>query len=379
MSVQPTTQKKSLRATLKSVTQERDYSSFVLLAPAIIIVLFLSIIPLILSIFVSVSRIKFVRGGLDIQYIGLANYRKLLFGTEQRHFLGRLSELPLFAWGLLAIFVAVQLFLLVRYTSGKDRRIFGFIMRVIAIIGTTALVYLVLATMLGEGLPGTLVVTLIFVFVGVSIQYVFGLGLGLLLIQSLPGKRFFRVVFLLPMMITPVGIGFLFKMTTDTFIGPFAPIWKLVGLGGTSWVDNSGLARVAVLIGDTWQWTPFMFIIILAALEGIPISTIEAALVDGANRLQIFRHIILPQIIPVSTTVILIRLIEAFKIIDLPQVLTRGGPGTATESVSLHVFNLWRAVDLGMSSALAYLLLIVVTFIALIFVNLIRSYFLEKI
>jgi multiple sugar transport system permease protein len=337
------------------------------------------VIPLALSIFVSLSRIKFVQGGLDIQYVGFANYRKLLEGTEQRHFLGKFADLSVLGWGLLAVAIGVMLYMLYIYATRTKRSVFGFVMRSIALAGVVALLYLVLITMTGDGLPGTLVVTMIFAFGGVGIQYVIGLGLALIVVQNLPGRRFFRVIFLLPMMITPVGIGFLFKMTTDTYIGPFAPIWEAIGLGGTSWVDNGGWARVAVLIGDTWQWTPFMFIIILAALEGIPTSTIDASLVDGANRIQIFRYIILPQIIPVSTTVVMIRLIEAFKIIDLPQVLTRGGPGTATESVSLHAFNLWRAIDLGASSAVAYLLLIVVTFIAIVYVNIIRRYLLETI
>jgi multiple sugar transport system permease protein len=180
-------------------------------------------------------------------------------------------------------------------------------------------------------------------------------------------------------MMTPVGIGFLFRMLTDTLIGPAAPLWKAAGLYNFSWVNNPTTARLAVIIGDTWQWTPFVFIILLAALEGLPRETVEAALVDGADRKQMFRYIILPQIIPVSTTVILIRMIEAFKIIDMPNALTGGGPGTATEPVTLHIYNLWRGIDLGTSSALAYCLLFVVTFVALVFVNFIRQRLLETI
>ncbi len=106
---------------------------------------------------------------------------------------------------------------------------------------------------------------------------------------------------------------------------------------------------------------------------------VEAALVDGANRTQLFRYIILPQIIPVSTTLILVRIIEAFKMIDMPNALTGGGPGIATETVTLHIYNLWRGIDLGTSSALAYCLLFVVTFVALVFVNFIRQHLLESV
>jgi multiple sugar transport system permease protein len=144
-------------------------------------------------------------------------------------------------------------------------------------------------------------------------------------------------------------------------------------------VQDPGSARLAVIIGDVWQWTPFMFIILLAALEGVSRETIEAGLVDGASRTQLFQFIIVPEIIPVSTTVILIRLIEAFKIVDMPNILTGGGPGTATESITLHAYNSWRALDLGQSSALAYLLLFTVTFVALVFVNIIRRRVLQAV
>ena len=182
---------------------------------------------------------------------------------------------------------------------------------------------------------------------------------------------------MLPMMITPVGIGFTFKMMTDTLQGPIAPLWDALGLHNFSWINNPSYARAAVVIGDTWQWTPFAFIILLAGLEALPTEIVEAAMVDGANRLKLFRYIILPQIIPVSTTVILIRLIESFKMIDMPNILTGGGPGTATETMTLQTYYLWRSIDLGGSSAVAYILLFVVTFVTLVFVNFVRQSLLE--
>src|SRR5262249_10566631 len=156
--------------------------------------------------------------------------------------------------------------------------------------------------------------------------------LALLCVQQIRGRRFFRVVFLLPMMITPVGIAYTFRMLTDTSKGPFKPIWGALGLTDFSWVGSPWGARAAVMIGDIWQWTPFMFMVLVPAWEGMPVEPVEAARVDGAPRRQIFRFITWPGIFPVSTTLILIRMIEAFKIVDLPNVLTNGGPGTATES-----------------------------------------------
>jgi multiple sugar transport system permease protein len=247
------------------------------------------------------------------------------------------------------------------------------LLRAIAVSFAAALMWITTSTLSGEGLPGTIVVTLIFVSVSVFVQYMIGLGLALILVQNLPGKRFFRVAFLLPMMITPVGIAFLFRMLTDTHVGPFAPLWTGLGLQDFSFLQNAAGARAAVIIGDIWQWTPFMFIILLAALEGTSRDQIEAALVDGATRLQMLRFVILPQVATVSLTLILIRLIEGFKIIDIPRILTGGGPGTATESLTLHAYIEWRSPNLGGASAISYVLLVLVTFIAMMFVNVIRQ------
>ncbi|MBK8022618.1 MAG: sugar ABC transporter permease [Chloroflexi bacterium] len=176
-----------------------------------------------------------------------------------------------------------------------------------------------------------------------------------------------------------MGIAFLFRMLTDTHVGPLAPALTSLGLSNVSaWVATAEGARTAVLIGDIWQWTPFMFIILLAALEGTSRDQLEAAYVDGATRLQVFRFILLPQIAPVSLTLILIRLIEAFKIIDIPRILTGGGPGTATETLTMHSYLEWRSPNLGGSAAISYLLLLLVTFVAVMFVNVIRQQIIER-
>jgi multiple sugar transport system permease protein len=228
-------------------------------------------------------------------------------------------------------------------------------------------------TLFGQGgRPGSVVVTLVFVFAGISLQFALGLGLAYLVTQRLPGQRFFRVVFLLPMTITPVGVAYMFRMVTDTDKGPLEPIFSALGLGNWSWVNSEWGARIAVIVGDTWQWTPFMFIVLLAALEGQDMEPVEAAVVDGASRWQVFRHITMPAIVPVALTVVLLRMIEAFKIIDLPNVLTSGGPGTATESVTLQSYIHWRSLDLGVSAATANMLLVLVTVIAVAYVSLLR-------
>ena len=131
-------------------------------------------------------------------------------------------------------------------------------------------------------------------------------------------------------------------------------------------------ARVAVIIGDTWQWVPFVFIVLLAALESLDQEVREAAVVDGASRWQSFRHITSPAILPVVSTIVLIRLIEGFKIIDMPNILLGGGPGTATQSMSLQAYIDWNTLNLGRSAAVAYLLLILVTLVATAYVSIVR-------
>ena len=345
----------------------------VFIGPAIVVVLMFAIFPLIVSLYISMSRMSFVAGGIDIKFIGFDNYNKLLFGSQKTHLLGLSSDVPPLGWVLLAGAAGLLGWGLLRYIQAKYFSIGGLIGRGVATVIVLAGVWLLVQTTLqAPGRPGTLSITLIYVFAGITFQYFIGLGLALLLVQKLPGRRFFRVIFLIPMMITPVGVAYMFRMLTDFGKGPFTPIWKAFGLGNVSWVSDPWLARLAVIIGDVWQWTPFMFIVLLAGLEGLPVEPLEAAVVDGANRLQIFRYITWHALLPVSTTLILIRMIEAFKIVDLPNVLTNGGPGTATESLTLHSFIAWRTLDLGGSAAVAYLLLLVVTFLGTAYVNLIR-------
>jgi multiple sugar transport system permease protein len=339
--------------------------------PAVLVILALSIFPLIVSVYLSLARVKFEKGGVTVTFIGLLNYKKLLFGSQQFHLIGTLMPVTPLGWAFVAIIAAllvVWLFQVVRRGVGP----LGFVGRLLVAVAVAALALLMTSAAGAGGQLGTIGVTLTYVVIGVCVQYGLGLGLALLCVQNLRGRGFFRVVFFLPMMITPVGVAYTFRMLTDTTKGPFAPIWQWVGLGDFAWAATAWGARVAVMIGDAWQWTPFMFIVLLAAIEGQPRDQIEAAHVDGASRSQIFRFITWPAIMPVTITLVLIRVIEAFKIVDLPNVLTNGGPGIASESMTLHAYSTWRALDIGGSAAIAYMLLFIVTFFCVAFVNLVR-------
>jgi len=360
-----------LHSVISTVADRLAGSVFIL--PTVLALLFLSIFPLIASLYVSLAKFDIAPGGFKLTFVGLDNYKKLFEGSEGTHFLGKFAPSTSLSWIVFGVVIIALAIFMARYLLNVRVSISGLIGRVLLSFGLGLITWMLVHTLWNEGRLGTASVTLVYVFVGIFFQYILGLSLAMLTVQRLPGRRFFRVIFLLPMMITPVGVAYMFRMLTDTSKGPFTPIWQAMGLADFSWVNNAWGARTAILIADVWQWTPFMFIVLVAALESQPVEPIEAATVDGANSWQIFRNITWPAILPVSMTLILIRLIEAFKIVDLPNVMTNGGPGTATQSLTYHAFINWRALNIGASAAVAYMLLFLVTFFAMIFVNLIRQ------
>ena len=342
---------------------------WVFIWPTVVVILFLSIFPLVASLTLAFSELVFARGRIQVDFVGLQNFQILFFGTERSHLLGVLKAPTPLGWVVFGLGAAVIVRALVDSLRRGHVRPIGAILRIAGALLAAGLLWLVVQTLFSEGgRPGSLVVTMIYVFVGIVVQFLLGLGLALLAVQRLPGRRFFRVVFMLPLTITPIGVGYMFRMMTDTGKGPLEPVFGLLGMGQYTWVTDPWAARIAVIIGDTWQWTPFVFIVLLAALEGLDQEVREAAFVDGASHCQSFWHITIPAILPVSTTIVLIRLIEGFKIVDMPNILTGGGPGTATQSLTLQAYLDWRTLNLGRSAAIAYILLFLVTVIATAYV-----------
>ncbi|MSQ43620.1 MAG: sugar ABC transporter permease [Chloroflexi bacterium] len=358
----------------RTMTQRIDaMTGSLFLWPSILIILGMGIFPFVASIYLSLTRFELAKGGFKLTWVGLLNYRKLIIGSERLHFLGKLGEPDLIGWSFVTAVLAGGVALLWARWRAKEATVGSSISFLVALGVAVGLTWLVASTVVTGARAGSLVVTIIYVVTGITFQYLIGLGLALLCTMKLRGKRFFRVVFLLPMMITPVGVAYMFRMMSDTAKGPLQPLWALAGLSNYSWTNDAWGARIAVIIGDVWQWTPFMFIVLVAALEAQPTDPIEAARVDGANDWDIFRFVTLPSILPISTSLVLIRMIEAFKIVDLPRVLTNGGPGTATESLTLHAVIVWRALDFGGATAVSFMLVALVTVVASVFVGLARA------
>ncbi len=340
------------------------------ITPAVVMILVFSIFPLIASLVIAFSRIRLQPGGYQTRFVGLDNFEKQFFGSEQFHFLGTFTTISVFGWMLIVAAAAAILWWLLGYVRSSFT-VIGFIGRLITAAVGFGLVSLFAATLFSGNPFGTLGVTLFYVFVGCAIQFVIGLGLAFLCAQPIKGRTFFRVAFFVPLMVTPIGVGYAFRMMADTTKGPLEPLWQWFGLGNFAWAADPWASRLFIVVGDSWQWIPFIFVVLLAALENVPRDFVEAGEVDGGSRWQIFREITWPAIMPVAATVLLIRMIEAFKIVDLPNIMTRGGPGIATESMTLHSFFQWRALDLGGSSAIAYLLLFVTVVICVSFFNLV--------
>lgn len=329
--------------------------------PAVVLILAFSLFPLIVSARFALSRFKIARGGFELKYIGWSNFRKLFTGSQQFHFLGTFAELPPLGWALLLGVAALLARGTWRYLRSGRASATGIVGRLICFPLFGALGWLVASTIGEGGQLGSLSTTLFYVVAGVSLQFALGAALAYLCARRIRGRAFFRVVFFVPLMVTPVGIAYTFRMLADMSIGPFAPIWKAFGLGELSWAADPWTARLVIVLADSWQWIPFIFIVMLAAFESQPADELEAAELDGAGPWRVFRDITWPSVAPVAATVALIRTIEAFKIVDLPNVLTAGGPGIATESLTLHSFIEWRALNLGGSAAIAYTLLFVST------------------
>lgn len=208
---------------------------------------------------------------------------------------------------------------------------------------------------------GAIQVTAVIVFISVALQYVLGFALALTLHHNVPGASLYRVTFLLPMFLAPVCVALIARMLFHPVLGPVNELFSFFGLQNIPFLTNPTLATATLIIVEVWQWTPFVVLLMLAGLQGLPAEVFEAAQVDNISPWRRFRDITFPMLLPLSIAVIFIRLIEGFKLIDTVFVLTGGGPGTATETLTLFAYNEgFKKFNIGMTSALSFLFLIVV-------------------
>ena len=226
-----------------------------------------------------------------------------------------------------------------------------------------------------ERFYNALQVTISITVIAVAIEYVLGLGLALLLNRRVKGSTFFRVLFFLPMMVTPIAVGYMWRMMFHPIRGPIDHILPLLGLPAVAWLTEPKIVLYSIILTDIWHWTPLMILILFAGLQSIPPALLEAARLDGASAWQLFREVIFPLLAPASIAAILLRTIEVLKIVDKIYILTGGGPGIYSESMTLFGYSLGlRAFDLAYGATIAFSLFIVVLVISIIFILMTRRF-----
>ena len=198
----------------------------------------------------------------------------------------------------------------------------------------------------------------------IIVEYAIAFGLALLLNAQIRARKFFRVAFLLPLMLSPVAVSWMIgKSMLEIRFGPIARLLRWMGVENISFYGSPEMARFMIMAMDAWTFIPFMMIMILAGLQAIPRELNEAAEVDGATGWRRFWEITFPLMLPVSITAILIRIIFKLKLADIIINITAGGPGGATDSVTSFIFREYRDrsnVGYGTLLAMFYLLLIVI-------------------
>jgi len=206
--------------------------------------------------------------------------------------------------------------------------------------------------------------TLLIMVVAVTAELVLGLVLAEVLAGALPGKRVVIPLLILPVIMSPIVAGYGWRMLWDTQYGPINQLlgWLLGRPLTLVWLINSKTVYFSLIVTEVWQWTPFMFLALLAGLVAISPEIHEAAAIDGAGRWQRFWQITLPLVRPLMLVALLIRALDVFKIFDTVFSLTFGGPGTFTETITLYVYLLgFRNFRLGYTAAMAVLVLALVS------------------
>jgi multiple sugar transport system permease protein len=279
-------------------------AKYVFLLPAMIYLLLLGVFPLLFSLFLVFSRWQAGMLLSDIEFVGLANIRRLM----------------------------------------GDERFWDSLRVTLTYVGVVSLVELVLGFIIALALQG------------VS-----------------RGKNFLRGALALPMLLTPIAVSFTWKMLFDYNKGPLNFFLDALGFERIAWLAGQNSALLSLALVDIWQWTPFIIVAALAALESLPTELYEAATVDGASPWQLLIQITLPLVQPYLVAIVLLRAIDAFKVFDTVYVLTGGGPGTATETLTFYAYVAgFRTFNMGFTSTVAWALVILMTLVFAIYLKVFR-------
>ena len=211
---------------------------------------------------------------------------------------------------------------------------------------------------------------MVFYVLAVLVEYAIAFGLALLLNAQIRARKFFRIAFLLPLMLSPVAVSWMIgKSMMETRFGPLASFLRWLGWDRPTFFADPWIAKLTIMALDAWTFIPFMMIMLLAGLQALSREVLEAARVDGATPVQTFWQVVFPLMLPVSVTAIILRIIFKLKLADIIITITSGGPGGATDSVTSFIFREYRDrsnVGYGTMLAMIYLVLIIVFVTALL-------------
>jgi len=216
--------------------------------------------------------------------------------------------------------------------------------------------------------------TLLFTIVGVGVQCVLGVGLALIFNREFAGRGFFRTIFLMSMVATPVAIALVWMMILDINSGILNYLLNAVAGITVGWLNDRSIVLWSMVLVDTWQWTPFIMLITLAGLSALPVEPYESAQIDGASSAQMFWHLTLPMLRPVLMVALMFRSIDALKTFDIIYVITGGGPAYASETLNLYAYAVgFSYFNMGYASAILALYFILVMGVSLMFIRLRRT------
>lgn len=210
--------------------------------------------------------------------------------------------------------------------------------------------------------------TFLILAIALPLELIFGLLMAQLFLEKLPGKQVFVALLIIPTVISPIVAGSTWRLMFDNQYGPINQIisWFAGEPVAILWVARPEWVYPAILICEVWQWTPFMFLILLAALSNVDRSLVEAAEIDGASFWKIFFRITLPVIKPVMIIAILIRALDLFRIFDIIWAMTKGGPGSKTETISIYTYiRAFKEFETSYSGAIAFLVIILLSVIVI--------------
>lgn len=217
------------------------------------------------------------------------------------------------------------------------------------------------------GVQTSVGVTLRFAAFVLIAELVIGLALALLLEKPIRGAAIFRTIFILPLMVSPVAVGLIWRYLLDGRIGLVNFYLNQIGIPSQTWLGEPGLAFFSIVITDIWQWTPFIFIILLAGLQALPSEVLEASRIDGANWWQMTFLIKLPMLRSILLVTVLLRLIDVFRALEVIFILTFGGPGRSTQVLSLHIYKTaFTSQALGYASTIAVMLMFIMLILSMI-------------